>query len=208
VFGQTEACGFVSQTFLDDDPEEKASTVGRLLPQMEGRVVDPESGRPVALGEAGELQIRGFNVMAGYFEDPEATAATVDPDGWLRTGDLATMDARGFLRITGRLKDMIVTGGVNVFPVEIETAIAAHPSVAEVAVVGVFDPRWGEAVVAVVRAAPGCPADAAELEAFTRERVAPYKVPKRWVFVDELPMTASGKVQKFVLRDQLSEPAG
>jgi acyl-CoA synthetase (AMP-forming)/AMP-acid ligase II len=168
-------------------------------------VVDPENGAPVALGEPGELQIRGFNVMAGYFEDPEATAATIDPDGWLRTGDLATMDARGFLRITGRLKDMIVTGGVNVFPVEIETAIGAHPSVAEVAVVGVPDPRWGEAVVAVVRAAPGCAVDATELEAFTRERVAPYKVPKRWQFVDELPMTASGKVQKFLLRDRLAE---
>jgi fatty-acyl-CoA synthase len=208
VFGQTEACGFVSQTFLDDDPEDKASTVGRLLPQIEGRVVDPEHGRPVAVGEPGELQIRGFNVMAGYFEDPEASAQTVDPDGWLRTGDLATIDARGFLRITGRLKDMIVTGGVNVFPVEIEAAIATHPSVAEVAVLGVPDPRWGEAVVAVVRAVPEHPVEAVELEAFTRDRVAPYKVPKRWVFVDELPVTASGKVQKFVLRNRLANPPG
>jgi fatty-acyl-CoA synthase len=205
VFGQTEACGFVSQTFLDDDPEDKASTVGQLLPQLEGRVVDPEAQSVVPVGEVGELQIRGFNVMAGYFEDPAATAAAVDADGWLRTGDLATMDERGYLRITGRLKDMIVTGGVNVYPAEIEAAIGAHPDVAEVAIVGVPDARWGEAVVAVVRAASDARPEEAELDTFTRAQLAPYKVPKRWVFVDELPLTASGKVQKFVLREQLAE---
>ncbi len=205
VFGQTEACGFVSQTFLDDDPEDKASTVGQLLPQLDGRIVDPDTQSVVRVGDVGELQIRGFNVMAGYFEDPDATAATVDPDGWLRTGDLATRDARGYLRITGRLKDMIVTGGVNVYPAEIEAAIAGHPAVAAVAVLGVPDARWGEAVVAVVRAAPDRDPSASELDEFTRERLAPYKVPKRWVFVDELPMTASGKVQKFLLRDRLTQ---
>jgi fatty-acyl-CoA synthase len=179
--------------------------VGQLLPQLEGRVVDPEAQSVVPVGEVGELQIRGFNVMAGYFEDPAATAAAVDADGWLRTGDLATMDERGYLRITGRLKDMIVTGGVNVYPAEIEAAIGAHPDVAEVAIVGVPDARWGEAVVAVVRAASDARPEEAELDTFTRAQLAPYKVPKRWVFVDELPLTASGKVQKFVLREQLAE---
>lgn len=208
VFGQTEACGFISQTFLDDDPEDKASTVGVLLPQLEGRVVDPELGTVVPVGEVGELQVRGFATMAGYFEDPDATAAAIDADGWLRTGDLATMDVRGYLRITGRLKDMIVTGGVNVYPAEIEAAVAAHPDVAEVAVVGVPDARWGEAVVAVVRPHAGATPSPAELDAFTRTCLAPYKVPKRWALVDELPMTASGKVQKFVLREHLAGGPG
>jgi fatty-acyl-CoA synthase len=203
VFGQTEACGFISQTFLDDDAEDKASTVGRLLPQLEGRVVDPERSVVVPVGEVGELQIRGFAVMTGYFDEPDATAAAVEPDGWLHTGDLATMDARGYLKITGRLKDMIVTGGINVYPAEIEAVIAEHPLVAEVAVLGLPDRRWGEAVVAVVRVAGGAEPDATALETFTRDRLAPYKVPKRWVFADELPRTASGKVQKFLLLETL-----
>jgi fatty-acyl-CoA synthase len=171
------------------------------LPQLEGRIVDPGTGAVVPVGGVGELQIRGFGVMAGYFDEPDATAATIDPDGWLHTGDLATMDARGYLTITGRLKDMIVTGGINVYPAEIEATIAAHPSVADVAVLGMPDRRWGEAVVAVVRVAPGTPRDAGDLEKFARGRLAPFKVPKRWVFADEFPMTASGKVQKFVLRE-------
>jgi fatty-acyl-CoA synthase len=203
VFGQTEACGYVSQTFLDDAPDDKAETVGTLLPQLEGRVVDPEHGEVVAVGDVGELQIRGFGVMAGYFHEPDATAETIDADGWLHTGDLATMDDRGYVRITGRLKDMIVTGGVNVYPAEIEAAIALHPAVAEVAVVGMPDRRWGETVVAVVRPVDGSEPTDAALAAFARERLAPYKVPKRWVFTDELPMTASGKVQKFLVRERL-----
>ena len=203
VFGQTEACGYVSQTFLDDDPDDKASTVGRLLPQFEGRVIDPERNVVVPVDEVGELQIRGFGVMAGYFDEPDATAAAIDGDGWLHTGDLATMDSRGYLRIVGRLKEMIVTGGINVYPAEIETAVAQHPSVAEVAVIGVADRRWGEMVVAVVRGADDARPDASALEAFARERLAPYKVPKRWVFTDELPITASGKVQKFLVRERL-----
>jgi acyl-CoA synthetase (AMP-forming)/AMP-acid ligase II len=142
--------------------------------------------------------------MAGYHGQPAETAETIDADGWLRTGDLVTMDDRGYLRIAGRLKDMIVSGGVNVFPAEIETAIGAHPAVAQVAVVGLPDRTWGEAVVAVVRVVPGEAVDEAELERFTREHLARHKVPKRWVFADGLPMNALGKVQKFVLRDQLT----
>jgi len=143
-------------------------------------------------------------VMAGYLDEPEQTAETIEPEGWLHTGDLVSMDERGYLRIIGRSKDVIITGGVNVFPAEIEAAIVAHPDVAAVAVLGLPDDRWGEAVVAAIVPAPGATPDPDALTAFTREHLAPYKVPKRWVVVDALPLTASGKVQKFVLRDQLA----
>jgi fatty-acyl-CoA synthase len=204
VFGQTEACGYISQTYPDDDPDDKSATVGRLLPHLEGRVVDPERGVVVPVGEVGELQVRGTGVMAGYFDEPEQTAAAIDPDGWLHTGDLVTMDERGYLRVAGRLKDMIITGGVNVYPAEVEAVIAEHPTVADVAVIAIPHPRWGEAVVAVVRPVPGVAADAGVLEQFSRQRLAPYKVPKRWVFADQLPRTASGKVQKFLLQERLA----
>jgi len=203
VFGQTETCGFISQTDLADAAEDKAETLGRPLPQIAARVVDPVTGAVVGLGEVGELQVRGFNVMAGYHELAEETAKAVLPDGWLRTGDLVTMDKRGYLRIAGRLKEMIVSGGLNLFPVEIERVIATHPAVAEVAVVGLPDRRWGEMAVAVMRATPGANPDPAELEAHARARLAAYKVPKRWVFVDELPVTPFGKVQKFLVRQRL-----
>ena len=150
VFGQTEACGFISQTHLDDSAEDKGETLGRPLPGVGARVVDPARGVPVARGAVGELEVRGPNVMAGYHELPEASAEAIGPDGWLRTGDLVTMDDRGYLRMTGRVKEMIVSGGENIFPVEIENALAEHPEVAQVAVVGVPDDRWGEAAVAVV----------------------------------------------------------
>jgi fatty-acyl-CoA synthase len=205
IYGQTEGCGYVAQTFPDDTADDKSSTVGQLLPHLEGRVVDPADGTVTPVGEVGELQVRGVGVMAGYFDEPEETAATIDPDGWLHTGDLVTMDGRGYLRVTGRLREMIVTGGINVYPSEIEAVIRQHPAVADVAVIGVPDARWGEAVVAVVRRSSGADVDAQALDRFSREGLAPYKVPKRWVFRDELPVTASGKVQKFVLQQWLAE---
>jgi fatty-acyl-CoA synthase len=204
VFGQTETCGYISQTYPDDDPDDKSATVGRLLPHLEGRVVDSERGLVVPAGEIGELQVRGTGVMAGYFDEPEQTAAAIDADGWLHTGDLVTMDERGYLRVAGRLKDMIVTGGISVYPAEIEAVIGEHPSVAEVAVIPLPHARWGEAVVAVVRPAGAVAADARVLEEYSRRRLAPYKVPKRWVFADELPKTASGKVQKYLLQEKLA----
>jgi fatty-acyl-CoA synthase len=207
IFGQTETCGYISQTYPDDDPVDKSTTVGPPFPHLEARVVDASSGAVVAHGEVGELQVRGAGVMAGYVDDPEQTAAAVEPDGWLHTGDLVAMDERGYLAITGRLKEMIVTGGVNVYPSEVEAVLAEHPAVAQVAVVGVPDARWGEAVVAVVRCAADTPADAKELETFCRERLASYKVPKHWHFTDELPMTSSGKVQKHLVLQRLSPGA-
>jgi acyl-CoA synthetase (AMP-forming)/AMP-acid ligase II len=203
VFGQTEASGFISQTELDDDPEVKALTLGHPLPHVDARVVDPASGAVVPLGEVGELQIRGPNVMRGYHGLPDQTAQAIVDGGWLRTGDLVTMDERGYLRIAGRLKEMIVSGGVNVFPVEVEAVLDAHPDVERSAVVGVPDRRWGEMVVGVLKPARDT-LDPADVEAWTRERLAPFKVPKRFVVVDELPQTAMGKVQKFLLREQLS----
>jgi fatty-acyl-CoA synthase len=203
VFGQTESCGYISQTELDDEAELKAVTLGHPLPQIEARVVDPASGSIVPLGEVGELQVRGFNVMRGYHDLPEATAETIVDGGWLRTGDLVTMDERGYLRIAGRLKEMIVSGALNIFPLEIESVLVGHPGVALAAVLGVPDRRWGEQVVAVLQPAAGGSIDVAAVEAWARERLAPYKIPKRWVVVDEMPLTATGKVQKFVLREGL-----
>jgi acyl-CoA synthetase (AMP-forming)/AMP-acid ligase II len=151
-----------------------------------------------------EICTRGYLVMRGYVQDPEATHATIDGDGWLHTGDLGSMDERGYCRIEGRLKDMIIRGGENVYPREIEAVILGHPRVAEVAVVGVDDRFWGEEVAAVVRPVARAAPNEAELVELCRQRLAPFKVPSRWVFVDSFPLTASGKIQKQVLREQLS----
>jgi fatty-acyl-CoA synthase len=203
VFGQTEASGFISQTELDDTDDDKAATLGRPLPAVEARVVDPATHRPAPTGAVGELEVRGPNVMAGYHDQPAETAEAFSADGWLRTGDLVTMDEGGVLRMVGRSKDMIVSGGENIFPVEIENALLGHPAVAQAAVVGVPDRRWGEAPVAFVLLAPGATVSGVVLEGFLRERLAAFKVPRQWVFVASFPLTASGKIQKFVLRDGL-----
>jgi fatty-acyl-CoA synthase len=203
VFGQTEASPVMTQTKLDDTPEDKAETIGRAQPQQEIAVVD-EQNRPVPCGTIGEIVGRGYNVMLGYFEMPDATTAAIDEDGWLHTGDLGTMDERGYLRIEGRIKDMIIRGGENLYPREIEELLFTHPGVADVAVVGIPDEKFGEEVAAVVRRAPGHDEiDESELRAFVRERLAPQKAPRRWAFVEDFPLTPSGKIQKFVLRDKL-----
>jgi fatty-acyl-CoA synthase len=203
VFGQTECCGSTSQTRLDDPPELVEETIGVPVDGVDVRVVDPETYAVTGLNMIGELHVRGYHVMAGYHDDPEATARTIDPEGWLHTGDLVTLDGDGFLRIVGRLKDMIVTGGVNVYAAEVETALESHPAVGQAAVLGLPDPHWGERVVAVLRPATGASIDPAEIEAYLRERLAPYKVPKQWEVVDDLPVTPYGKVRKFELRETL-----
>jgi fatty-acyl-CoA synthase len=203
VFGQTEASPVMTQTRLDDTPEDKAETVGQPHLQQELRIVDPDTSREVPVGSLGEIVGRGYNVMLGYYDMPEATAAAIDADGWLHTGDLGTMDRRGYVRVEGRIKDMVIRGGENLYPREIEEVLFEHPSVADVAVVGIPDPKWGEAVAAVIRLQPGRPVTEAALHSYVRERLAPQKAPRRWAFVEELPLTASGKVQKFVLREQL-----
>jgi fatty-acyl-CoA synthase len=207
VFGMTECSGFVSQTLLDDTPEDIAETIGPPLPGIETRVVDPDTGVDVTIGEVGELLVRGFNVMAGYHDQPDASADAFAPGGWLRTGDLVTTDGRGYLRIVGRLKDLVVTGAENVYPAEVEAVLHEHPDIANVAVIGLPDERWGESVTAVIIPAPGVDVDPAALERFANVRLARYKVPRRWIVVDDLPLTASGKVQKHVLRSTLEGAA-
>jgi len=204
VFGQTELHGVITQTHLDDSPEDQSRTIGRPLPLSDVKIIDPETGATVSLGTRGELCVRGYQTMLEYFEQPEQTALTLSSDGWLRTGDLASMDDRGYLTITGRLKDMIIRGGENIYPREIEDVLGAHPGVAAVAVIGVPDDTWGEQVGAViVPAGPGPAPSAEELRAYCRERLARFKAPSLWYFVADLPNTATGKIQKYVLRDRI-----
>jgi long-chain acyl-CoA synthetase len=205
VYGLTETTGGVVQLEPEDhDPdgprEHLLRSAGRPRPWMQLRVVDPESGRELPAGTVGEVCLRGPNVMAGYANRPEETAAALTPDGWLRTGDGGYIDEDGYLFLTDRIKDMIVTGGENVFSVEVEEALSQHPAVAEVAVIGVPDERWGEAVKALVVVRPGAVTSADELVAFGRERLAGYKLPRLIDFVDELPRNPSGKVLKHELR--------
>ncbi|MCW2758642.1 MAG: AMP-dependent synthetase, partial [Nocardioidaceae bacterium] len=202
-FGQTETHGVVTQTSLSDTADDKAETIGRPLQHMSVRVVDPVTGDVVPRGVQGEICTHGFQNMTGYFELPEQNARTI-VDGWLHTGDLGAMDERGYLRITGRLKDMIVRGGENIYPREVEELLDAHPSVSHAEVIGVADDFWGERVVAVVRRDPEGPAVTAEdLYAHCREHLAGFKAPRGWFFVDAFPSTPSGKIQKFVLREEI-----
>jgi fatty-acyl-CoA synthase len=202
VFGMTELCGIATQTRPDDLPEDRARTIGRALPQTEVKIVDLRTGEVVPPGTIGEICVRGYLVMTEYFEMPEATEATVERDGWLHTGDLGIMDERGYARIEGRVKELIIRGAENISPREIEDLLHAHPGVGGAAVIGVPDPLYGEQVAAFIRPAPGCSPTREELFAYCREHLAPHKTPRYWVFVEQLPMTPAGKVQKFLLREQ------
>ena len=203
-FGQTEASPYITHTRPDDPHPDWMATVGRPLPGTEVKVVDPRTDETLRVDAIGEICARGVGVMTGYFDDERATAAVIDKDGWLHTGDLGSMDASGYCRIQGRLKDMIIRGGENIYPREIEDLLHTHPGVADVAVTGVQDSEWGETVAAFVQQRPGHSLTEAELDAFCRRHLASYKVPRIWRFVDQFPQTASGKIQKFLLREQLS----
>ena len=204
IYAQTEASPGITITRLDDTREDRAHTVGRPLPLTEVKIVDA-AGTVVPPGVTGELCTRGYHVMTGYLDAPDATTAAIDPDGWLHTGDLASMDERGYCRIEGRLKDMIIRGGENIYPREIEQVLAEHPAVAEAAVVGVPDPVWGERVAAFIRLDPDheVGGTVAEKELFdhVRAHLAPHKTPRTWVFVDGFPLTGSGKIRKTALRE-------
>ena len=202
IYGQTETSPGLTQTRIDDPELERTDTIGQAYPHTELSIRDSASNRVVPIGSVGEICARAYSVMIGYNDNPEATARTIDADGWLHTGDLGTMDANGFVRITGRLKDMIIRAGENIFPAEIENVLITHPGVAEVAVVGVPDPRLGEIAVAFLRARPGTPLDPADLVRHVRRELAAPKTPARWIVLDAFPLTGSGKVQKFVLRDR------
>jgi acyl-CoA synthetase (AMP-forming)/AMP-acid ligase II len=199
AYGLTESTGTVTMCRQGDDPVTIATTSGRAIPDTEVRVVDP-SGTTVVTGQPGEVVVRGYNVMAGYFEDPAATAEAIDADGWLHTGDVGVMDDRGNLAITDRIKDMYVVGGFNAYPAEIEQLLATHPGVAESAVIGVPDERLGEVGKAFVVARPGVDLSAADVLTWCREHMANYKAPRTVEIVTSLPRNASGKVLKVELR--------
>jgi fatty-acyl-CoA synthase len=203
LFGQTELAPVLSMTRPGDTREDRLATVGRPLPQVECKIVDPVSGSVAAVGEQGEICARGYQQFTGYLNDPAATAATVDADGFVHTGDLGAMDERGYLTVTGRLKDIIIRGGENISPADIERHLGGHEQVTDIAVLGLPDDRWGEVVAAVVRA-DGDPTELKEaLVAQAQSVLAPYKVPSRWFHADDLPVTPTGKVRKFALRDAI-----
>jgi fatty-acyl-CoA synthase len=201
VFGQTECSPVAAMTLTSDTIEDKAGTIGLPLPNMETKIINPETGKIAAIGEIGEFCTRGYHVMVGYFEMAEATTAAIDSEGWLHTGDLCAMDARGYCTVEGRLKDMIIRGGENIYPRELEELLFRHPKVGEVAVIGLPHEKWGEEVAAFIRAAPGAVIDREELSEYMRAALAHYKTPKHWFRVEAFPLTGSGKIQKFKLRE-------
>ena len=206
AYGLTECGGLATLCDPDDDAATIAGTSGKAIPGTEVCIMDP-TGQPLPPGEPGEICLRGFHVMKGYFENPEATAETIDGDGWLHTGDIGTLDARGYLRITDRLKDMFIVGGFNCYPAEIEAALTTHPAIAQVAVVGVPDERMGEVGCACVVRRPGAALDKDGLIAWSRANMANYKVPRYVRFFDALPVNASNKVAKNELRALVSQAA-
>jgi fatty-acyl-CoA synthase len=205
VFGQTECSPVALMTWTTDTIADKANTIGTPMPNVEVKIVNPDNGQTVAAGEIGEICTRGYHVMHGYFENAAATAAAIDSDGWLHTGDLGAMDGRGYCTVEGRLKDMIIRGGENIYPRELEELLFRHPSVGDIAVVGLPDPKWGEVVAAFIRPAPGGKIEKEELHNYLREHLAPHKTPRHWFVVDAMPLTGSGKIQKFKLREQWSK---
>jgi fatty-acyl-CoA synthase len=201
AYGMTETSPVSTQSAVDDPLDRRVSTVGRVQPHLEVQIVD-EQGRPVPVGVTGELCTRGYSVMLGYWGDPAKTAEAVDADGWMHTGDLATMDAEGYVNIVGRLKDMVIRGGENVYPREIEEFLYRHPAVQDVQVVGVPDVKYGEELCAWIKLREGASASAEEIRDFCRGQIAHYKIPRHIRFVDGFPMTITGKIQKFVMRQE------
>ncbi|MER5770954.1 AMP-binding protein [Streptomyces sp. NPDC001985] len=208
-YGMTETSPVSTQTRRDDDLERRTGTVGRVLPHVEVKIVDPATGATVPRGRSGELCTRGYSVMVGYWDEPERTAEAVDRDRWMHTGDLAVMREDGCVRIVGRIKDMIIRGGENVYPREIEEFLYTHPGVADVQVVGVPDSRYGEEILAcVIPRDPAAPPTLDDIAAFCRERLAHYKIPRRLEILETFPMTVSGKVRKVELRERYGTGGG
>lgn len=202
LFGQTELAPVLTATRPTDSRSDQLNTVGHPLPQVDVKIVDPATGETVPIGTPGEICARGYQQLIEYLNDPEATRNAIDADGYLHTGDMGAMDERGYLTLTGRLKELIIRGGENVSPIAVETALAAHPNVLEAVVVGLPDERWGEVVAALIRVDDE-PVDLKDqLVSFARERISPFMVPSRWFVTDELPVTATGKVRKFQVVDK------
>ena len=206
-YGMTETSPASTQTDLDDPLERRVGSVGRVHPHVEVKVVD-EEGRIVTPGATGEFCARGYHVMRGYWDDDEKTAESIDAAGWMHSGDLATMDPEGYFNIVGRIKDMVIRGGENLYPREIEEYLYRHPKVADVQVFGVPDPKYGEELCAWIKLADDAAADDVEIREFCQGQIAHNKIPRHIHFVDEFPMTVTGKVQKFIMRDQMIEQLG
>jgi fatty-acyl-CoA synthase len=207
AYGMTETSPVSFQTTVDDPVERRVSTVGRIHPHLEVKIVDAE-GRIVPRGVAGELCTRGYSVMLGYWGEKERTAEAIDSARWMHTGDLATIDAEGYCNIVGRIKDLVIRGGENVYPREIEEFLYTHPKIADVQVFGVPDERYGEEICAWVRLRAGESLTEEEVRAFCQGQIAHYKIPRYVRFVDEFPMTVTGKMQKFIMRAQMTEELG
>ncbi|HEX8697300.1 MAG TPA: AMP-binding protein [Myxococcaceae bacterium] len=200
-YGMTETSPVSTQSSLDDPLDRRVGTVGRVHPHVEVKIVDAETGAVVPRGTPGELCTRGYSVMLGYWNNAEATQTAIDRAGWMHTGDLATMDAEGYVKIVGRIKDMIIRGGENIYPREIEEFLHTHPGVSEAQVIGVPSERYGEEVMAWVKAKPGVTLAEADLVAFCTGKISTFKIPRYWKFVEEFPLTVTGKVQKFRMRE-------
>jgi fatty-acyl-CoA synthase len=204
AYGMTETAPISFQSALDDPPENRVSTVGRVQPHLEVKIVD-EWGRTVLRGAMGELLTRGYSVMRGYWNDPEKTSEAIDEEGWMHTGDLATIDEQGYCRIVGRSKDLIIRGGENICPRDVEEFLYRYSKIQDVQCVGVPDSKYGEELCACIILRPGAAADAEEIRSFCRGRIAHYKIPRYVAFLDRFPMTVTGKIQKYVLREQMTE---
>jgi fatty-acyl-CoA synthase len=207
-YGMTETSPVSTQTAADDPLDKRVGTVGQVHPHVEVKVIDPITERIVERGETGELCTRGYSVMLGYWEEPEKTADAIDRGRWMHTGDLAVMDDEGYLRIVGRSKDMVIRGGENVYPREIEEFLYTHPDVADVQVIGVPDARYGEELMAWIVPRAGASLDQDAIAEFCRGKIAHFKIPRYVQAVDEFPMTVTGKVQKFKLRERAIEELG
>jgi fatty-acyl-CoA synthase len=205
AYGMTETSPVSCQSTTDTPLEKRVSTVGRVQPHLEVKIADPENGKPVAIGVTGELCTRGYSVMHGYWDDPQKTAEAIDREGWMHTGDLAVMDAEGYVNIAGRIKDMVIRGGENIYPREIEEFLYRHPAVQDVQVIGVPDRKYGEELCAWVIRRPGASVTEDELRDFCKGQIAHYKIPRYIRFVESFPMTVTGKVQKFRMRELMKD---
>jgi fatty-acyl-CoA synthase len=200
-YGMTETAPVSTQSSTDDPLDKRVSTVGRIHPHVEIKIVDAQTGHTLPRGQAGELCTRGYSVMLGYWNNPEATSEAIDAARWMHTGDLATMDDEGYINIVGRIKDMIIRGGENIYPREIEEFLYTHPDVSDVQIIGVPSERYGEEVMAWVKTREGARITEDDLVAYCRGKIATYKIPRYWKFVDAFPMTVTGKIQKFRMRE-------
>jgi fatty-acyl-CoA synthase len=201
-YGMTETSPVSTQSRTDDPFEKRVGTVGQVHPHVEVKIVDPSSGRIVPRGSPGELCTRGYSVMLGYWGDPHATREAIDDGHWMHTGDLATMDDQGYVKIVGRIKDMVLRGGENIFPREVEEFLYTMPGIADVQVIGVPDAKYGEELMAWVKLRAGVTLTGDEIRSYCKGKIATYKIPRYYKFVDGFPMTVSGKVQKYKMREQ------